>query len=72
MKLKGFSIVWRPTPESPHVFYEETIWDGSNPKAMVFESRDEALGFLATLALEEIEDPQIVVVTLNTKGFKSE
>ena len=72
MKLKGFSIAWRPKPDSPHVFYHDILWDDSTAQALVFETHDEALTFLAGIGLNGDEDAKVVEVTLNTRGFKSE
>ena len=72
MKLTGYSVVWRPPQETEWRFASDMFFDGTVVKAPVFEHRDEALCFLASLGLSEQDEAEIVEVTLNTRGFKGE
>lgn len=70
MKIKGYSVVWRPQYETEWRFAGDMFFDGTVVQAPVFEHRDEALNFLASQGIRDCDEAEIVEVTLNTRGFK--
>lgn len=69
MKLKGYSVVWRPKGGEWR-FSKSVTYDETTITAAVFATHREALDFLAEKSYGGGDEVQVVEVTLTTKGFK--